>query len=477
MESTRIYKVLKLLSIPQLNRFLKFIKSPYHNVNVSIERLAVYLTKSIKESKVMDDKETIWTSLSSKKEYSDLRFRKLCNDLLDRFENFLIIENLEKNQILQSNLLLDSIRKNKFGLLVEKHIAKSSIEIERAVDQSSDFYLQKYFYEKTIQNLKSNYEKKVDLKKGKRRSYNQLSKNLDAFYVIEKLRLATDLETWKKMYKSDESIDLGVSLEILDKYQFDNIPSVEIYRLMYNVYKDASNTNSYYKLKEKALNHISSFPKDEQREIFDVLVSFCIKLVNKGEMKFLKETLYLYDWGIEESIILDKGKLSPTTFRNYVVAGLRISEFDKIETFIKTNSLLLNEDRKENAVNFNLARVSFYRKDFNKVLEYLNKVNYEDIWYNVNSRTLLLATYYELHEWDTLDSNIDTFSTFLRREKSLGDAKRKSYKSFVNYLKKLQNSSYKKSKLLDLQQKIIADKNVTTKQWLLEKIEESIMRK
>ncbi len=477
MESTRIYKVLKLLSIPQLNRFLKFIKSPYHNVNVSIERLAVYIIEYLKDNKKLEDKEIIWRGLAAKKEFSDLRFRKLCNDLLERLEKFLILENLERNQIQQSNLLLDSIRKNRYEILAEKHISKSSKEISREIDQSSDYYLQRYFYEKTIQNLKSNYEKKVDLKKGKLRSYDQLSKNLDAFYVIEKLRLATDLQTWKKMYKSDESIDLGVSLNILDQYQFDNIPSVEIYRSMYNLYKDESDTESYFKLKEKAQHNINSFPKDEQREIFDVLVSYCIKWVNKGDMDFHKETLLIYDWGIDQEITLNKGKLSPTSFRNYVVIGLRVGEFDKVEEFIKTNSLLLNDEHKENAVNFNLARVSFYRKNFNEVLEYLNQVNYEDIWYNVNSRTLLLATYYELHEWDTLDSNIDTFSTFLRRERSLGDAKRKSYKSFVNYLKKLQNSSYKRSKLLDLQQKIIADKNVTTKQWLLEKIEESIMRK
>lgn len=472
MESTRIFKILKLLTVPQLNRFIKFVKSPYHNVNDRIESLAVYLIDSIKNDKELLDKETIWKILPITKEFTDLRFRKLCNDLLDRFEKFLLLENLEKNQILQSNLLLDSIRKNKYDILVEKHIAKSSKEIEREIDQSSDYYLQRYFYEKTLINLKSNYEKKVNLKKGKIKSYDQLSKNLDAFYVIEKLRLATDLETWKKMYKSDESIDIGISLDILNKYKFDEIPSVDIYRLMYEVHKNASNTELYYKLKKKALEHINSFPKDEQREIFDVLVSFCIKLGNKGELEFIKETLYLYDWGINESIILNKGKLSPTTFRNYVFAGLRISEYDKVENFIKSNIDLLDKNRKENALNFNLARVSFYRKNYNEVLDYLNQVNYEDIWYNVNSKVLLFATYYELDELDVLMTSSESFRTFLRREKDVQNVRTNRYLTFTKYLMKIVNNSHKKDRIRKIKDQLTSDKAVVNKQWLLEKIDE-----
>jgi len=476
MESTRIYKVLNLLTVPQLNRFIKFVQSPYHNVNASIESLAVYLIKSIKNDEELLDKETIWQTLSSKKEFTDLRFRKLCNDLLERFEKFLIQENLDQNHMLQSNLLLDSIRKNRYEILAEKHIAKSSTEIKREIDQSSNYYLQKYFFKKTIQNLKSNYEKKVDLKKGKLDSYDELSKNLDAFYIIEKLRIATDMETWKKMYKSDESIDLGVSLEILEKIKFDNIPSVDIYRLMYDVYKEESNTELYYELKEKALTHINSFPKDEQREIFDVLVSFSIKLVNKGEIIFLKETLLLYDWGIKESIILNKGQLSPTTFRNYVVAGLRISEFDKVEAFIKNNNELLEKDRRENALNFNLARVAFYRKEFDECLTYLNKVNYDDIWYNVNSKMLLLAAYYELEEIEVLDSAVDAFILFCRRDKILDAQKKTQYFNFAKSVKKLTKFNSDK-KLKTLKEKIESTKVIGNKPWLLEKIDELLKNK
>jgi len=441
-------------------------------VNARIEQLAVYLIENIRNNTSLLPKADIWNKVEQKVAFSDLKFRKLCNELLERFEKYLIIENLETNKILQSNLLLDSIRKNKHELLAEKHIAKSSKSITRVMDKSSDYYLQKYFYEKTIQNLKTNYEKKVDLKKGKARSYVDLTQNLDAFYTIEKLRIAIDQRTWQKMYKTDEEIDLGIPVESINKYKSSNNPSVQIYKLMYELYQDENSDDNYYSLKASAMSNIDNFPKDEQREIFDVLVSFCIKLVNKGEMKFLHETLQLYDWGIQESILLEKGKLSPTTFRNYVVAGLRISEFDKVETFIKNNSELLGVDRKENALNFNLARVSFYRKNYEEVLNYLNKVNYDDIWYDVNSKVLLFATYYELDELDVLITSSESFRTFLRRESDVQNVRTNRYLTFTKYLIKIVNNKHRKDKILKMKGQLDKDKAVVNKQWLLEKIDE-----
>ncbi len=474
MESTRIYRILSKQSRTNLNRFIKFIKSPYHNVNEKIEQLAVFLVDSIKNQTEIGSKSEIWKQIHGDSEYKDLKFRKLCNDLLERFEKFLILENLESNKILKSNLLLESIKSNELDELAEKHVSKSSRDIGRQLEQSSEFYLQKYFYEKNIQNLKSNYEIKLDLKKGLKRSYNELSESLDAFYAIEKLRLATDLQTWKKMYKSDEVVELGVPLKIIKKYKFDNYPSVEIYRLMYKLYVEESGNNTYENLKEKAFNNIHLFPAQEQKEIFDVLVSYCIKIVNQGNIEFLSETLTLYDWGIENEIILNKGKLSPTTFRNYVVAGLRVNEFERVENFIKEKAELLDDSQKENALNFNLGRLSFYKTEFENAIQYLNKVNYDDVWYGLNSRSLLLATYYELEEFNALEYQLDSFSAYLRREKSIGEAKRKSFALTVNYIKSLLKHYNNKAKIRTLKEKITADKIVNSKKWLLEKIEERL---
>ena len=151
-----------------LNRFLRFIESPYFNVNQSITDLSVYLAQSIKSGDLntLLPKEEIWKQILLKKEdYNDLKFRKLCNDLLERFEKFLITEQLEKSNLLQANLLLNAIKDHKMVSLVEKQRKKSSRNFSRSLEQqSSDYFLNKYFFARNLQDLVTNYERKKSQK-------------------------------------------------------------------------------------------------------------------------------------------------------------------------------------------------------------------------------------------------------------------------------------------------------------------------
>ena len=78
-----------------LNRFSKFIHSPYHNQNEKISSLINLLTLSIKKNHTLPSKIELWKNLNFKGNFDDLKFRKLCNDCLDRFENFLTLEQFE----------------------------------------------------------------------------------------------------------------------------------------------------------------------------------------------------------------------------------------------------------------------------------------------------------------------------------------------------------------------------------------------
>ena len=79
-------------------------------------------------------------------------------------------------------------------------------------------------------------------------------------------------------------------------------------------------------------------------------------------------------------------------------------------------------------MNFNLARVSWYKKKYDDVLSYLNQVLYNDVWYNLNARTLLLAAYYELDEILPLESLLQSFNAWVRREKALTKVKKSEFK-------------------------------------------------
>ena len=473
-ENTRIYRLLSSLEAVTLNRFAKFIHSPYFNVNQRVTKLFDIVHNAIKEGNAVATKEELWIAVGFAVEYKDIKFRKLCNELIERFERFLTVETMEKDDLLQANLLIRALKDNNINILIEKHITKSSTIFEKIPDRSADYFLQKYIYEKNLQNLKSNYEKKEDIAKYiNKEKYGELSRLLDTFYTIDKLRYANDVVTWNKQYKTEISINIDEVYDLIHRFDLSDKTAVRTYQLIYDMLTLDDNKQSFYELKQLARDTIHFFPKHEQSEIFDALFSFCVKWVNKGDLEFHSEYLDLHEWGISEEFILVNGKLSPTSFRNYVVIGLRVSEPERIEKYILTNIELLEKSKRHNAYYFNLSRVSWYQKNYDKVLEHLNQISYDDVWYNLNARTLLLATYYELDEIDPLYSQMDAFSTFLRREKSLNQRKHR-YLNFISYLKRITNSYGDKKKISGIHDKLNVDNEVVNKPWLLDKIAEQL---
>lgn len=475
MKNTKIYRILSGSERTHLNRFLKYVRSPYLNSSDQVRRLAEFVLVEHKDKELHTEKEIIWAeTLGIMKPYNDTKYRKLCNDLLDNYEHFLIHEKLKSTKMLQSNLLLESIKENDHKELVDKHINKSNRILDREIDRSADYYLQKYFFGRNLQSLKTSYERKLDKNKSESLSeYDKLSGSLDAFYVIEKLRHGIELLTWAKLYKTEIAIpDLNDTFDLIEKENLMQIPAVKIYRYMYSLVSKEDNEMEYLLLRDLAQTEITNFPLIEQRGIIDVLLSHAIKGGNKGDKEALAEMLSIYEWGIETEIIFEKGHLSPTTFRNYILGGLRLGEIDKVENFIAEKSSLIEESRRENAVEFNKARVAFHKKNYSKVIEQLAKVNYDEIWYNLNSKNYLLASYYELEEWDTLSFQISSFQQFLRREKSIREGYRKMHLNYASFLGKIVSKQHDKASLVKLVQVIKEEKLVFNRKWLLDKVEE-----
>ena len=125
-ENTRIYRILSSMDAVTLNRFSKFIHSPYFNKNQKITSLFDITHNDLKKGNAVKSKETLWTMVGFADGYKDIKFRKLCNDLVALYEEFLTVEQLLDDEMLKSNLLINGIKQNDSQILIEKHISKSN---------------------------------------------------------------------------------------------------------------------------------------------------------------------------------------------------------------------------------------------------------------------------------------------------------------------------------------------------------------
>jgi hypothetical protein len=194
--------------------------------------------------------------------------------------------------------------------------------------------------------------------------------------------------------------------------------------------------------------------------------------MNSGVTRYLREVFELYKVFLDKSLLQYRGVFDPFHFKNIVTIGLRLGEYDWVEKFITSVAPALADNVRENAITFNLAQLNFYKRDYSKVIFLLSQVEYEDITYNLNSKTLLMASYFELDELDALNSLLDTFRVYLNRNKKIPATRRKHYLNTISIVRKLARiRPGEKKEIEKLHQEIEATQGIVSKNWILEKLD------
>lgn len=476
MKITKTYKCIESLDVYEKNAFKKFLISPYFNKNEYLIALHDIYSNLTEEQIMNEKKETIWASIFENLKYNDTKFRKLNSDLLKLFEHFITIEAFEKDKQTKLIVELKAINERNLDVLYNSIRAKLDRFEKNNIDKSADHYHFLYETEKTKFELKTDIErknKKTDFVK----EFNiaDISRNLDIFYLSEKLKYISTTISWSKLYKIEiEPFDITPIKRIVSDRK-EIIPPIALYYQIYLTLIEPEELRHFSILQKLIKKYLNVFPPKEQRYILDSAVSYGVGKVNKGSLELQKPTLDVYKEALEYEGFYDNGYLSPTSFRNIVFFALRTKEYDWAEYFVNTYGQHLREELRENAITFNLSRISFYQKDYNKVIQLLQQVEYDDVFYNLNSRMLLMASFYELEEIDSLEALMNSTSAFLRRESKISNSRKQIYKNPIRFLRKMisLNPNEKKGFLL-LKEEITTTSNVASKPWLLEKINELI---
>jgi hypothetical protein len=413
------------------------------------------------------EKEELWSICFRDEVYNDGRFRKLQSDLLKLVEEFFAQEVYESNSIHKAKYLLDAIHNKNLGGLKSGAIKTAQRYANDQQLKPASFYYFMYEIEQSTFKLT-----RFQTQRSEKSNIEEIAQNLDRFYLAEKLRYyCTILDHQKvvdidyKMLFIDEIIDHVKSNDYSDN------PPIQIYFQILLCYNEPLERKHFDHLKFLINKYIHLFPDTEIAEITDSALNYCIKRLNSGEFEFVKEAFELYKEWVPRGLLQVQGKLTPFHFKNIITIALRLNEFDWVENFIYTYINNLEEKYRGNALTFNLAQLYFYQKDYQKVIGQLNQVEYEDITYNLNSKTLLMASYFELDELEALNSLLDTFRVYLNRNKSIPDIRRKHYINTLNIVRKMAKiKSGDKTAIEKLEKEIESTQGIVSKNWILEKL-------
>lgn len=472
MESTKLYQTLSEFDAYQLNRLSKFVHSPYFNVSQKISKLYNILHAHFRHQEDLPTKEQIYVVCDAEAtQFEDRKYRKLVSDLLKLVEHFLAVEEFSNNPLHQANYLLDAIQELKLEKLYNTSVKTARRLAARQPYRTADYHFYQYQIEKNYYELSE-----AELNRSQRSNIDSIIQNLDYFYLSEKLKYYCTLLSRKKIQQHEyEILFIDEILTHIEEKGYEDHPEILVYFYVFKLYDNASNYDAYYKLKELIKEKQEIFTKHDLRDIYLAAINFCISNLNKGQQGFISESLSIYKQALNAGALFVDYELSPWSFKNIVIVGLRAGEYEWVEQFIEQYATNLNPKHRENAVRFNKARLHYYKKEYNKVIPLLNTVEFTDFSYNLGAKAILLASFYELDEFDLLINFLDSFRAYLNRHKgSLPESRRKNYLNLIKFTKKLANVvPGDKEKLKRIEREINEQVKVKADlQWLNSKIKE-----
>lgn len=472
MRSTKVYEILTHFDRIEHNRLRKYLCSPYFNPNASLVDLYEILRKDIFSSSRRElSKEKVWAKLKLDRGYDDVYFRKMCSDLLKLVEGFLAQQIYEGNPLAKSNDLIEAVTRRKVSPLYSSSVRTARSLSQKHPHRSATWFYQQYLLERNLYDLRN----VISYSRLEKSNIEEILSNLDEFYLAEKLKFYCIILGQRSF--STHDYDLNLMAELLE-FVRENLercsPVVQIYFQIYLTQTDLEEESHYFRLRSLITQHISLFPQEERYFIYNFALNYGIRLINRGKGEFLEEYYEVYKEALEVRALFIEDQLSPWHFRNIIGVALRLGHYDWADHFIAEYSEFLPPENRENAVTFNRATLYFYQKRFREVIELLREVEYEELTYNLNSKNMLLLTYYELDEIDPLYSLMESFRTYLNRHKDIARKRRQSYLALIKFTKKLSRLIPGDEKEVEkIRQEMDGHPTeIASEKWLREKLEE-----
>jgi hypothetical protein len=464
--NNKLYTILRTFNKIEMNRLEKYILSPYFNKNQYLIQLFGLLMKNV-ESKNEKElvKEEVWKTLYQKEKYDDVRFRKLNSDLLKLVEGYLAQQLYDENPLHQAIYLMDAVARKKLDKLHSSTVRSAKFLSDKQQYRPASYYYDQY-------QIEQNLFKLSDFQRDEKSNIEEIINNLDRFYLAEKLKYYLDILARQNLISHEyEILFIEEIKQHLAKQQYADTPPVAIYYQIYLTYIDPQNEAHYFKLKELINIHIDNFPPDEAHSIYRIGLNYCISKINKNNLPFYEEYIALFDELLKNETIIDQVEISPYNFRNAIVASNRLKKYEWAENLIQNYQHKLPEDVRENTVKTNLASVYFYQKKYDKVIELLREVEFPDVLANLNAKSLLLLSYYDMNEFSLLDSFIESFKMYINRHKNIANQPKEAFLNQIKFVKKLSELPPRdRAALQKLKAEIEATKNVASLNWLKEKV-------
>lgn len=480
MKNNKTIALLKHLEQNEIDHFDQFLNNSFFSRKKKAALLFKYLKKFAPNYDSNKLTETNCYQFVFKEEpledIAEIK-KKLKNpfyDLKHLFMRFILIQEVELDTYEKEFLLLKALKNRKINSAYINSIKSLTKRLE---NEEADNLFQQFLRFSLQDTLYTNEEFKQSLTDEQEHNlFEYLLQNLDEYYLENKYRYSLQATLREQLYgKPINNKLISLLNSVNSKDLAHNNASINLYQNLIN----------YITKKEKSIEEI----QHQFIEIFDqlsfiskqdigiALLNTWMSLHREGRADALQNlySLYKNTLVLNEKVWFENEQFDITHFRNIVVVSTALNDYEWTDSFINKYGIQLPEKFRADVIGISKAQVYKANGEYQKVIDSLNQIEFNDWLDQLTTKSLMVQCYYELKEWNSLSYYLEAFEKYLRRNKTIPTEVKKGHLNYVSFCKKMIKLEGKSvEKIKNLCEKLDKTKNISGRIWLNQKLSEML---
>lgn len=469
----KILYFLFLLPKPYQRRFQQFLESPYFNSRKDLPLLlkALIPYANLVESGWDKWEENAYSTWKKGKKFKQNEFRKSCSALVELYYTFIGIEFYQTRSGLPQMHQLHAL--NQLG--EEKYFGKFYKKVfQQQVQKSEEIEEEDFWISSLVLNSAITHEHLLPERKEVSHFF-RAGQQLDHYYVLRKFKYALAMMGQNQMLGAEIPDSLTHFFDYFEKI-FDKgqswHPIIHAYRHLLFAYQFHEEEVHYLNLKNLLEHELHELSKNELRELFTATLNLCTKQRRREPKFYDPEYGNLYQIMIDRDLLWVEGKILAWHVKNISIYHGKRGNFQWLASFIDICRDKLIPSQKKQVLLFCEGLLAFYQKEHitarKKFNSLLNK--FDDVFYGLDARVLLACALYELGD-SALEQLLGSAPRFIKSKK-ISEGQKLPRLNFFRFLRILYKTPrYKQEKIGELEQMVLKESPIASKEWLLEQIE------
>lgn len=426
--NSNIIQLLKLFSKEEKTDFGKYVHSPYNN-RKEVARFFDELKNFFPSFEHKNfSRKYIFNKLYPGKSYKDDVIRRLSSNLFKLAEDYIAYKMFRENEYEQRKMILDFFSFKYDHKFFETQAKKTEAYLMKQPYRNTDYY----YRMKQLYTSKASYFSQYDATRKKFDNTQERIQQTWQYTVIALLSMydaaVNDMMYFNKKYNIKL---LDKLLEIYNHPGFEKTTAAKAYYYSLKLNTDGRNDETFFALRNLLDENPGIFSKDELFGLFTGMHNY---LFEKGLIPSQNTSRLEFEVGVKMldlGLITEGNTISAEWFANVFLKAIKANEIKYAENFLSEYRMKLSEKERDNIVNYAHAELEMAKNNHKKVLSYLSKIKFNNVWEKLRVNHMYMKVHFEMNNAELFYYITDSFRHLLKNETSVNKYVKDLHENFI----------------------------------------------